>query len=72
MSHHSITYNDVVKKMDTIKYEDRAKLNIASKGRDEVEEQDIIRWYVNGDGSFWQPQKTTGFFCSFFIVNKKI
>ena len=43
MSHHSITYNDVVKKMDTIKYEDRAKLNIASKGRDEVEEQDIIR-----------------------------
>lgn len=43
MSHHSITYNDVVKKMDTIKYEDRAKLNIASKGRDEVEEQDIMR-----------------------------
>lgn len=47
MSHHSITYNDVVKKMDIIKYEDRAKLNIArtnsSKGRDKIEEQDIIR-----------------------------
>lgn len=47
MSHHSITYNDVVKKMDIIKYEDRTKLNIArtnsSKGRDEIEEQDIIR-----------------------------
>ena len=47
MSHHSITYNDVVKKMDIIKYEDRAKLNIeradSSKGRDEIEEQDIIR-----------------------------
>lgn len=48
MSHHSITYNDVVKKIDIIKYEDRAKkLDIeradSSKGRDEVEEQDIIR-----------------------------
>ena len=47
MSHHSITYNDVVKNREISKDEDRAKWNSArtnsGKGRDEVEEQDIIR-----------------------------